>query len=81
MTRRTQARGGWVRLSLVMKSSCIVLCFASLVTAACTPKEEVIPIIHVSPGFQDRLALRPPANSVLDAAPQQAEGTADAGPK
>ena len=50
---------------------------AGVVATACAPKEEIIPIIHVSPGFEDRLALRPPTGSAYaDAASPQA---ADAG--
>lgn len=50
---------------------------AGLVVSACAPKDDIVPIIHVSPGFEHRLALRPPTGSeYADAAAQQA---ADAG--
>lgn len=48
-----------------------------LVASACAPKEEIIPIIHVSPGFENRLALRPPTGSPYADAAAQA---VDAGP-
>lgn len=41
-------------------SGLVVLAWLS---AACAAKEEVIPIIHVSPGFESRLALRPPTGA------------------
>ncbi len=51
-----------------------VVAGGALVCAAlgCAPHQEVVPIIHVSPGFENRLTLRPPTGSgYADAAGQQ----------
>ena len=53
-------------LRRALLSGLVVLAWLSV---ACASKEEVIPIIHVSPGFESRLALRPPAAAAAPVAP------------
>jgi hypothetical protein len=56
---------------------CVGVIALGWVASACAPKDEIIPIIQVAPGFENRLALRPPTGSAYaDAAARDA---ADAG--
>lgn len=51
--------------------------------SGCASHAEVIPIIHVSPGADERLMLRPPGGSVLTPPPSEpvAEPTTPAPPE
>ena len=63
-------------LRRTLLSGLVVLAWLSV---ACASKEEVIPIIHVSPGFESRLALRPPAAVATPAAPVAPAASGDGG--
>lgn len=62
----------------MIRAGLFALCALLWLCAACAAKEEVIPIIHVSPGFESRLALRPPVGSALDSSIQDSAGDAGA---